>query len=84
MILSEVASGGGLFTYAPLIIGLPLLGLLINIVFGRRFGERFSAGVASGAVALAFLFSAGVGIFFGVYPAWRASTLDPIEALRYE
>ncbi len=55
MILSEVVSGGGLFAYAPLIIGLPLLGLLINVMFGRRFGERFSAGVASGAVALAFL-----------------------------
>lgn len=34
--------------------------------------------------AIAWLFSAGVGIFFGIYPANKASKLDPIEALRYE
>ncbi len=36
------------------------------------------------AVLLAVLFSAGIGIFFGLYPANRASMLEPVEALRYE
>ncbi len=55
MLLREAVQGGGLFAYAPLIVGFPILGLLINMLLGRRLGERFTAIVGSGAVGLSFV-----------------------------
>lgn len=45
---------------------------------------KIPPGVSIGTIAIAWIFSAGVGIFFGIYPANKASKLDPIDALGYE
>jgi len=62
-------------------IGL-VLGMLSSILIARIL--QWPTAIPFSAVLIAFVFSACVGIFFGYYPAWKAASLDPIEALRYE
>jgi ABC-type antimicrobial peptide transport system permease subunit len=69
---------------------LCLLGGTIGILLGRTSSYvismvlRWPTAVSVGAIVAAVLVSASVGIAFGFYPAYKASKLDPIEALRYE
>jgi putative ABC transport system permease protein len=74
-------------------VTLALVGGTLGLLVGWGMGALIVALVPANlppahvplwAVALAFGFSAVVGIFFGIYPAGKAARLDPIEALRYE
>lgn len=59
-----------------------LMGMVASYFTGRFLGWPMESSLE--AIILAVLFSVAVGIFFGYYPARKASRLDPIEALRYE
>lgn len=71
-------------------IVLCLFGGIFGILLGRGGSLlvtmllRWPVVPSMTAVVLAVTVSAGVGVMFGFYPAWKASRLDPIEALRYE
>ena len=71
-------------------VTLSIAGGLVGIVLGVGTSAtiaslaQWTTEVSPQAVALAFAFSGLVGVFFGFYPAQKASRLDPIEALRYE
>jgi len=69
---------------------LSLLGGIAGIAFGMLGSTivgsltGWSVAVSMQSILLSFTFAALVGVFFGLYPARQAATLDPIEALRYE
>jgi putative ABC transport system permease protein len=71
-------------------VSLSVLGGLVGIALGVGVSQSLThvlgwpTLVTPQAIAVAFLFAAGVGVFFGYYPARKAANLDPIDALRYE
>jgi putative ABC transport system permease protein len=85
-ILIQFLAESSLLSLIGGIIGI-LFGWLIAYIVGRiaaATNTDFTPIVGGDAILLATLFSAAVGLFFGIYPASRAANLEPVEALRYE
>ncbi|MCL4487693.1 MAG: ABC transporter permease [Chloroflexi bacterium] len=84
-ILGQFLTEATILSVSGGVIGI-LFGMVIaHVISGIQVGSStLTTVVAPSSVVLAVLFSVGVGLFFGIYPANRAATLNPIDALRYE
>ena len=85
-ILVQFLTESSLLSLIGGLIGIGL-GWLIAFIVGKvaaATGTVFNPRVGLDSILLATLFSAAVGLFFGIYPANRAAGLEPVEALRYE
>ena len=65
------------------VIGV-LIGAALTLVLKLALGTILPAQMSAIWAIVAFTVSCIIGLVFGIYPAWKAAALDPIEALRYE
>ena len=63
-----------------------IIGIILGIMGGSLIGSvaKITPSISVVTIFIAVIFSSGVGLFFGIYPAKKAAALSPIEALRYE
>ena len=84
-ILLQFVAEATLLSFGGGIAGVILGVTLSRLMDGRNIiGQTFETAVSGDITVLALVVAAGIGLFFGIYPAAKAANLHPIEALRYE
>lgn len=81
VIITQFLTESIILTFTGGLVGV-VIGIVASYIISLMLSSLFV--ISPTSILLAFLVSAGIGIIFGLYPAKRASNLQPIEALRYE